>query len=101
MQVIYYYDEPPESFSKSIFLAGPSPRTPDVKSWRPEALKILEAKGYDGIVFVPEPKPRDNTKYDWSQAPQWEHKMLVKLRDILYNNLVDWTTNVGMIRSVL
>ncbi|OGN01128.1 MAG: hypothetical protein A3B91_02750 [Candidatus Yanofskybacteria bacterium RIFCSPHIGHO2_02_FULL_41_29] len=76
MKVIYYYGEPPESFSKSIFLAGPSPRRPDVPSWRPEALRILESKGYDGVVFIPEPKPGDTVKYDWAKAPQWEHKML-------------------------
>ena len=76
MKAVYYYDEPPDSYTKSIFLAGPSPRTPDIQSWRPEALKTLEAKGFDGIVFVPEPKPGDNSQYDWSKAPQWEHRML-------------------------
>src|SRR3989344_6570979 len=77
MNVIYYYDKPPKSFSKSIFLAGPTPRTSDVQSWRPEALKILEEKGYDGVVFVPEKKPgNDNTKYSPSLASPWEHKML-------------------------
>ena len=76
MNIIYYYDEPPKSFSKSIFLAGPTPRTSEVKSWRPAALRILAEKGYDGVVFVPEVKPGDTKKYDWSKAPQWEHKML-------------------------
>ena len=76
MKVIYYYDEPPDSYTKSIFLAGPSPRTPDIQSWRPEALRILETKGFDGVVFVPEPKPGDNSQYEWSKAPQWEHGML-------------------------
>lgn len=82
MKVIYYYDEPPKTFGKSIFLAGPSPRTSDVQSWRPEALIILETKGYDGVVFIPEPKPGDKTQYDWSRAPQWEHRML-DLADIV------------------
>ncbi|OGM99292.1 MAG: hypothetical protein A2915_02500 [Candidatus Yanofskybacteria bacterium RIFCSPLOWO2_01_FULL_41_34] len=76
MKAIYYYDEPPDSYTKSIFLTGPSPRTPDVQSWRPEALRILEAKGFNGVVFVPEPKPGDNSQYEWSKSPQWEHKML-------------------------
>lgn len=76
MKVIYYYDEPPNSYTKSIFLAGPSPRTSDTQSWRPEALRILEAKGFDGVVFVPEPKPGDNSQYEWSKAPKWEHRML-------------------------
>lgn len=84
MQVIYYYDEPPESFSKSIFLAGPSPRTLDVKSWRPEALRILEAKRYDGVVYVPEQKPGDTTQPDWTQAPQWEHGNLDRSDVVLF-----------------
>src|SRR3989338_7834791 len=88
MKVIYYYDEPPKSFFKSIFLAGPSSRTPDIKSWRPKALRILEAKGYDGVVYVPEPRPGDTHKYvenDWKNlAPQWEHKMLDRSDIVLF-----------------
>ena len=38
----------------SIFLAGPTPRSEDVPSWRPEALEILKAKGFTGNVFIPE-----------------------------------------------
>jgi len=37
-----------------MFLAGPTPRAPDVKSWRPEAIAILKTLGYDGVVLVPE-----------------------------------------------
>ncbi len=54
MTVVYYENEAPETLEKSIFLAGPSPRLPHVRSWRPEALQILEQLGYDGVVFVPE-----------------------------------------------
>lgn len=73
---VYYYSDPPKSYGKSIFLAGPTPRTPDIESWRPEALRLLRGKGYDGVVFIPEPKPEDGTMHDWPIAPQWEHKML-------------------------
>lgn len=54
MQIVYTGQSAPETLSKSIFLAGPTPRSERVKSWRPEALKILEEAGYDGVVFVPE-----------------------------------------------
>ncbi|MDO8496706.1 MAG: nucleoside 2-deoxyribosyltransferase domain-containing protein [bacterium] len=104
MRVIYYCDEPPESFSKSIFLAGPSPRTPDVKSWRPNALRILKAKGYDGVVYVPEPKSKNKSKFnedDWKiKAPKWEHKMLDRSDVVLFwvprglVKLPGFTTNV-------
>ena len=42
------------SLKKSIFLAGPTPRSKEVKSWRPEAIRLLKEKGFDGVVFVPE-----------------------------------------------
>lgn len=44
----------PDKVLHSIFLAGPTPRKPEVPSWRPEALKKLAALGYEGHVFVPE-----------------------------------------------
>jgi hypothetical protein len=31
-----------DPYMKAIFLAGPTPRSNDVKGWRPEALEILE-----------------------------------------------------------
>lgn len=37
-----------------IFLVGPTPRSPSVPSWRPEAIKLLEETGFKGTVFVPE-----------------------------------------------
>lgn len=39
---------------RSIFLAGPTPRSSDVKSWRGEAIAILNDLEFDGHVFVPE-----------------------------------------------
>ena len=39
----------------SIFLAGPTPRSKDIPSWRPEALRILDQDyHFKGVVFVPE-----------------------------------------------
>lgn len=39
---------------KSIFLAGPTPRSAEVKSWRPDAIEILKDYKFNGIVYVPE-----------------------------------------------
>ena len=71
MKVIYAREEIPRVFSKSIFLAGPSPRSKDVKSWRPEALKELKSLGYDGVVFIPE--SRDGSYFDYDEQIMWEH----------------------------
>ena len=70
MQIIYAGETIPSTFSKSVFLAGPTPRDPDVPSWRPAALALLEAKGFDGVVFVPE--ARDGVRPDYIKQMQWE-----------------------------
>jgi len=76
MKVIYTGDEAPNQFTKSIFLAGPTPRNKEeVESWRPDALKILEDKGYDGVVFVPEDKDREFKK-DYDDQIEWEERYL-------------------------
>ncbi len=75
METVYALEQPQADYYKSIFLAGPTPRTDDVYSWRDDALKILETQGYDGVVFVPE--PRDG-RWAWDYLPQvqWEEDML-------------------------
>jgi 8-oxo-dGTP pyrophosphatase MutT (NUDIX family) len=54
VQVVYAQQAPPSSLKKSIFLAGPTPRGPEAQSWRPNAIQLLRARGFDGVVFVPE-----------------------------------------------
>lgn len=53
MKVIYS-DQPIEKSEQSIFLAGPTPRSTEVQSWRKHALEILEELNYKGIVYIPE-----------------------------------------------
>ena len=54
MKVIYAQEPLKKLYSNSIFLAGPTPRAEDVKSWRPEALKLFQDKQFKGTIFVPE-----------------------------------------------
>lgn len=54
MQVVYALQDPPDSYDRSLFLAGPTPRTQAVASWRPQALRLLAQLGFDGVVYVPE-----------------------------------------------
>lgn len=76
MQVIYVPNTPPETFSKSLFLAGPSPRDPAHYDWRPEALKHLEELGYDGVVFVPLPVDHSDWRHGFDAQVDWEKKYL-------------------------
>lgn len=54
MKVVYAKQPFPSEWSSAIFLAGPTPRSNEVPSWRPEALRLLEEMGYPGVVLVPE-----------------------------------------------
>jgi len=75
MQVIYAGEELPNKITKSLFLAGGSPRNKEVKSWRPDALQILRDIGFDGTVFIPE-GPNGEFKLDYDDQVNWEEKFL-------------------------
>lgn len=104
MKIIHTHEEPPKSYSKSIFLAGPTPRTKEVKSWRLEALRILEEKGYDGVVFVPEDRDGDfdrfDANYDYERTPTWEHRMMDMADIILFWVPRDLTTLPALTTNV-
>jgi len=85
MQEVYYNESAPDTLEHSIFLAGPTPRSKDVKSWRGEALAILEAMGYKGVVFLPE--YRGNSVFrpeDWKTNVVWETNNLQMADVILF-----------------
>jgi 8-oxo-dGTP pyrophosphatase MutT (NUDIX family) len=98
LKVVYSTDSMPSSWSKSIFLAGPTPRSPDVPSWRPEALQLLEQAGYDGVVFVPEPQGQTWPKYDDQAA--WERAALDAADAIVFWVPRDMKTMPGLTTNV-
>lgn len=83
MEVVYAREPFPESFKKTIFLAGPTPRNQSVPSWRPEALKLLEEAGFDGVVFVPEPRGGHWTE-NYDTQIEWEETGLRMADSILF-----------------
>lgn len=76
MELIFSDDALPTNITKSIFLAGPSPRTDDVHDWRNDALKVLDTLDYDGTVFIPIPR---NTFYKKDKNAKWT-----------YYNQIEW-----------
>ena len=84
---------------KSIFLAGPTPRSIDVKTWRSEAIKILEDLGFNGIVYVPELE-HDNRTFNYDNQVWWEREALYNANAIVFwiprnmKTLPGLTTNV-------
>ena len=80
MQIIYACEEFPTSVKKMLFLAGP---TFLEKSWRENALKELQKQGYDGTVFVPEPR-NGKWRSDYDEQVIWEDKALNRSDAILF-----------------
>lgn len=69
MNVIYAYEKlSTDGITPSIFLAGPTPRAPNVAGWRGEAINLLSVFGFPGDVLVPE--PRDGV-YSEIKEEQW------------------------------
>ena len=89
----------------SIFLAGPTPRSPEVLSWRPEALDILTEVRFSGVVVVPE--RRDwLVKFSYQDQVEWEYQALEICSVIAFwvprhvHTLPGFTTNVEFGRYV-
>ena len=74
--IIFSDQKIPKEITKSVFLAGPSPRTKDILDWRHEALSLFEKNEFTGTIFIPVPKERFYGKDD---SPDWT-----------YDNQVDW-----------
>ena len=97
--IVNYSDEEIIKARKSIFLAGPTPRSEDIISWKKEAYKILKDNGFDGVVYVPEystMKPRSN----YEDQVLWEREGLMNSTMIVFwiprknPEMSGFTTNV-------
>jgi hypothetical protein len=104
---VFYSDKPLvlNPFNHSVFLAGPTPRSRDVQSWRPRALEIFKQLKYQGQVIVPEHETWTG-KADYIDQVEWENlgtesctKLLVWVpRDLV--TMPAFTTNVEFGRYV-
>lgn len=79
LQLIFSDQALPTEQTKSVFLAGPSPRRGNVADWRHEALTILERTGFAGTVLIPIPKNRFYPSDTFEDEPDWT-----------YNGQVQW-----------
>lgn len=99
LQVVYAREPLPEMVTRSIFLAGPTPRDAHTPSWRREALRQLDGLGYTGHVFVPEDRV-GGFHGDYTDQVEWETDAL-KMADVIafwiprdMANMPALTTNV-------
>jgi hypothetical protein len=79
-QNIYFTDV---DFENSLFLAGPTPRSSNVISWRIQALKLLEELGYKGNVSVPE-RTNWSIQFDYCDQADWEEFALDRCKTIIF-----------------
>ena len=92
---INYSDRPFERpDGSSIFLIGPTPRSPDVQSWRPEAVSVLRVLGFGGTVYYPEPFVDWETQTAWEYAGTERAGVLAAWVPREMNTLPGLTTNV-------
>jgi hypothetical protein len=102
---IVYADQPVDVPHPSIFLAGPTPRAPEVLSWRPEAIALLDSLGYCGTVLVPERRGGWH-RGDYLDQVEWEFAGLEGCSVIVFwvprdvTTLPGFTTNVEFGRYV-
>jgi len=100
MIVCYTGETPPESFTSSIFLAGPSPRKDGDPNWRTEAIETLDRLGYDGVCFAPVYRDKPTQPFDYDNQVEWERKWLNASDLIVFwvprdlKKLPGFTTNV-------
>ncbi len=100
----YVLDKMMEDSTNSIFLAGPTYRVTKgnvvPKGWRAEALNILEEKGFDGVVYVPEYSDVQPADWTYSRQVDWERTALSISKIILFwiprdiKTLPAFTTNI-------
>jgi hypothetical protein len=102
---IVYSDQEPIFHSPSIFLAGPTPRTAQVVSWRIAALQIVQQAGFPGAVLVPE-RHDWAASFDYIDQVEWEFACLEAATVIVFwiprepAALPGFTTNVEFGRYV-
>lgn len=98
-------DEPLRIEGPSLFLAGPTPRSLNVESWRAEAVQILETISWTGTVLIPE-RHNWQADFDYLSQVEWEYSALEHGGAILFwvprdvENLPGFTTNVEFGRYV-
>lgn len=103
MNVVYACQDLPERdgavVPNSIFLAGPTPRADDVRSWRPDAIAFLAEQEFDGHVFIPE-TDGGGWHGNYDEQVEWEWDALGRAACVLFwiprklDTMPGFTTNV-------
>lgn len=85
MKEVYAKEVFPTTVSRSVFLAGPTPRSDSVNSWRDNAIGILSRLGFSDkydTAYIPEPRYGWNGVY-YDQI-EWEEEALNRADCIVF-----------------
>lgn len=100
MKVIYAPDPIGDLYGHSIFMAGPTPRSSDVPSWRPEAIQMFRDLGYAGTLLAPEPEGGEFSAA-YEDQWDWENEGLARASVVMFwvprridGGMPAFTTNV-------
>lgn len=80
---------------QSVFLAGPTYRNNEGRSWRKDAIDLFTKIGFDGVLYIPEPFVGD-----YKKQIDWENDSLNKATCIMFwiprdlKILPGFTTNI-------
>ncbi|TDD76811.1 NUDIX hydrolase [Actinomadura darangshiensis] len=98
--VVYAREEPPDHWDAAVFLAGPTPRSPEVAPWRPDAVAELRASWQAGRLAVFVPEPRHDRYADYDGQVEWEERCLHLADEVVFwvprdiETMPAFTTNV-------
>ncbi len=100
MNIIFSDQAFPQQITKSIFLAGPSPRSAEVFDWKILAVSYLEDSGYDGTIFLPIISHVFLEKYHEYRVSQSKETQLISYDEYIrmknvpkvwhYDNQIEW-----------
>lgn len=99
MEIVFARQPRPATITRSVFLAGPSPRNGEGENWRLEALHWLKEQGFTGTVFVPLDEDGQFREEYWGDQVEWERDMLDTADAVVFwvpraQKLPGLTTNV-------
>jgi hypothetical protein len=102
---VIHSDQPLDIRPPTIFLCGPTPRTREIASWRPQALELLHELKFAGTILVPERRDWE-ASFDYLAQVEWEFEGLRRADALLFwiprdvEHLPGFTTNVEFGRFV-
>ena len=85
---------------KSVFLAGPTPRSSEVEGWRQSAINLFSLSNFDGVLLIPEEENSSSFDFEFDTQIEWENEALEKADVILFwidrnlSTMPGFTTNI-------